>query len=644
MEDKQKQNSKYKDEKDYQRILREIFDKKYNSDDDDEDYIPEEDNQSNKSESDNSESDNSESDNEADNGQDNSESQDSESESDEEYTNEKTKFNIVLNINGENFVEEEREDSQCYCKKALTKFTVKEDGWWCNKCEEETTRPEVKYMPKGSIMWGCKKCEYDICQKCYDEENIEAINIEDETIINTILDMTTKMKTQTPIIKEIVKVTKSKQEIITKQKEKIEKKQLQTNIKEYRKLTANPSRENDIEYFKKLEYNKQTQILQQLEELKLYTNQDKPYRLQILESSIPPQYKACALNKLTALKSMEVGSGEYHKLQTWINVFMQIPFGIYNDIPVSIETSTDKEIKDFMNYSISLLNNTIYGMDDVKLQIMQLIGQWVANPDSIGSAIAIKGPPGTGKTTLVKDGISKILNRYFAHIPLGGNSDGCDFIGHSSTYEGAKHGLLLDILIRGKSMNPCILFDELDKLSETAKGGEIKGILTHLTDSTQNDKFYDKYFSELEFNFSKGLYFFTYNDDSKIDPILRDRMYILETKGYSNKEKLIIAKDYLLKTIRKLVNIKDEEVILEDNIITYIIENYTKEEKGVRNLKRCLEILYTKLNLIRLMGNVKDLKTKLPKTVKFPVKITKELLEELIIKKQEDSIIQSLYI
>ena len=192
-------------------------------------------------------------------------------------------------------------------------------------------------------------------------------------------------------------------------------------------------------------------------------------------------------------------------------------------------------------------------------------------------------------------------------------------------------------------MNPCILFDELDKLSETAKGGEIKGILTHLTDSTQNDKFCDKYFSELEFNFSKGLYFFTYNDDSKIDPILRDRMYILETKGYSNKEKLIIAKDYLLKTIRKLVNIKAEEVILEDDIITYIIENYTKEEKGVRNLKRCLEILYTKLNLIRLMGNVKDLKTKLPKTVNFPVKITKELLEQLIIKKQEDSIIQSLY-
>lgn len=634
MDDKQKQQLKNKEEKDYQLILKEIFDKKYNSDED-EDYNPEEDMIVNDSDENDSEE-------EEDSRSDNS-SKDSDSESDDEYINEKTKFNIVLNINGEDLVEEEREDGQCYCNKALTKFTVKEDGWWCNKCEEKTTRPEVKYMSKNSLMWGCKKCDFDICQKCYDEENVQTINIDDENIVNTILNLTKQVKTHTPIIQEITKVAKAKQEIITKQKEKLEKKQLQSNVKAYRKLITHSSTDNDIEYFKNLESNEQTDILNKLKDLKQYLNPEKPYRMQILESLIPHEYKACAIKKLTALKSLEIGSGEYHKLQTWIDTFMQIPFGIYNDIPVSIETSTPTEIKTFMNHSIALLNDTIYGMDDVKLQIMQLIGQWVANPKSIGSAIAIKGPPGTGKTTLVKDGISKILNRYFAHIPLGGNSDGCDFIGHSSTYEGSKHGLFIDILIRGKSMNPCILFDELDKLSETAKGGEIKGILTHLTDSTQNDKFCDKYFSEIEFNLSKGLYFFTYNDDSKIDPILKDRMYVLETKGYSNKEKLVIAKDYLLKTIRTQVNIKDTDVILKDDIITYIIENYTKDEKGVRNLKRCLEILYTKLNLIRLMGDIKHLNTKMPKTVDFPITITRDLVEQLIVKKQQDNIMQSLY-
>ena len=643
MDDKQKQYLKNKEDKDYQRILKDIFNKKYNDDaddddDDDEDYVPEEDiiDEDNDSEEDTNGEENEGSESE------NSENE-SETESDEEYQNEKAKFNIVLNINGEDILEQDREDGQCYCNKALTQFTVKDEGWWCNKCEEETTKPEVTYMSKGSTMWGCKKCDLDLCERCYQEENIQEINTDDQKVVNSILELTKSIKTPTPIIKEITNIAKSKQKIITKQKEKLAKKQLQSNIKEYRKLTAHPTNQNDIEYFKKLEQTEQKEILQKLDDLKKYLNHDKPYRLQILDSSIPPEYKACAIKKLTALKSMEVGSGEYHKLQTWIDTFMQIPFGVYNEIPVSLASSKDKEIQTFMNDSITLLNNTIYGMDDVKLQIMQLIGQWVANPNSMGSAIAIKGPPGTGKTTLVKDGISKILNRYFAHIPLGGNSDGCDFIGHSSTYEGSKHGLLVDILIRGKSMNPCILFDELDKLSETAKGAEIKGILTHLTDSTQNDKFSDKYFSEIEFDFSKGLYFFTYNDETKIDLILKDRMYILETKGYSNKEKLNIAKDYLLKTICEQVNIKDTDVILNDDIITYIIENYTKEEKGVRNLKRCLEIIYTKLNLIRLMGNVKNLKTKIPKITKFPITVTKELLEQLIIKKQQDSIIQSLY-
>ena len=113
-------------------------------------------------------------------------------------------------------------------------------------------------MPKGSIMWGCKKCDFDICEKCYNEENLDVINVQDETMVNTILDMTNKMKTQTPIIQEIAKVVEAKKKIIAKQKEKLHKKQLQTNIKEYRKLIAAPRSDNDIEYFKKLECNKQT--------------------------------------------------------------------------------------------------------------------------------------------------------------------------------------------------------------------------------------------------------------------------------------------------------------------------------------------------------------------------------------------------
>ena len=151
------------------------------------------------------------------------------------------------------------------------------------------------------------------------------------------------------------------------------------------------------------------------------------------------------------------------------------------------------------------LDDAVYGLNDAKMQILQLIGQWIANPNAIGTAIAIKGPPGTGKTTLVKEGISKILNRPFAFLALGGATDSSYLEGHSYTYEGSSWGKIVDILITNKSMNPVIYFDELDKVSTTPKGEEITGILTHLTDTTQNTNFHDKYFSTIDFDISKAV-------------------------------------------------------------------------------------------------------------------------------------------
>ena len=141
------------------------------------------------------------------------------------------------------------------------------------------------------------------------------------------------------------------------------------------------------------------------------------------------------------------------------------------------------------------LDKAVYGLDDAKLQIMQMVGQWITNPSAVGTAIAIKGPMGTGKTTLVKEGISKILGREFAFIALGGATDSSFLEGHSYTYEGSTWGKVVDILLQSRSMNPVIYFDELDKVSETPKGEEITGILTHLTDTSQNNKFHDKYFA-----------------------------------------------------------------------------------------------------------------------------------------------------
>ena len=295
----------------------------------------------------------------------------------------------------------------------------------------------------------------------------------------------------------------------------------------------------------------------------------------------------------------------------------------------------------------------------VKCPRKMAISERVINKDSMVMGITIE-PRGWGKyygfeldnnhkyllgdftvthnTSLVKEGISKILNREFAFIPLGGATDSSYLEGHSYTYEGSTWGKIVDILIRSKSMNPVIYFDELDKISETPKGEEIIGILTHLTDTTQNSQFHDKYFAEIDFDLSKCLFIFSYNDPLKVNPILLDRMYKIKTTGYQVKDKIVIAKQYLIPKIRYEVNFKEGDIIIPDTTLNYIIENYTDKEDGVRNLKRCIEIVYKKLNLYRL---VKPGTTLFEKentlVVEFPFTVTSDVINNLI-KKDESNL------
>ena len=137
----------------------------------------------------------------------------------------------------------------------------------------------------------------------------------------------------------------------------------------------------------------------------------------------------------------------------------------------------------------------------------------------MGSVFSIVGPMGNGKTTLVKEGIAKMINRPFEFIILGGATDSCYLDGHSYTYEGSIPGKIVDIVKKAKCMNPVIYFDELDKVSETPKGEEIINLLIHLTDFSQNDHFIDKYYNNIPIDLSKALFIFSLNDLEKVNPI-----------------------------------------------------------------------------------------------------------------------------
>jgi len=415
---------------------------------------------------------------------------------------------------------------------------------------------------------------------------------------------------------------------------KLVKKSRTKNAKTYYELiNFDPEETNEIDFFKKNLSNKeQIRVMKELQEINNHLHVEKPYRVRLLESSIPPKYKATVMQKLNTLHQMDPSDSEYYKIKNWVDTFMRVPFSMYKSLSVNMSDGLEK-CSDFMENAKTILDDCVYGLDDAKMQILQMVGQWVANPSAMGTAIAIKGPMGTGKTTLVKEGISKILGREFAFMALGGAGDASFLEGHSYTYEGSSWGKIVQILIDSKCMNPVIYFDELDKISDTPRGEEIIGILTHLTDTTQNSQFHDKFFSEIDFDLSKCLFIFSYNDESKVNSILKDRMYRIQTKGYDAKEKMTIARKYLLPKIREQVNFTEEDIILPDETLNYIITHpsYTMGEDGVRNLKRCLEIIHTKLNLFRLVkpGNIMFSKN-MELEVTFPYTVSKKAVDVLI--------------
>ena len=391
------------------------------------------------------------------------------------------------------------------------------------------------------------------------------------------------------------------------------------NSNKYSKLLAGPSTE-DESYFKQLSFTEQNSILSKLETIK-FNESKKPYMMQVFESNMPDNFKIICLNKINQLKLENS-----HKLTHWIESFLKLPFNTSSYLPVTIKDGIEP-CRNYMKSCESILNKCVYGMNEAKGQLMQLIGKWITNPDSVGTAIGLKGPMGTGKTTLVKHGVSKLLNREFAFISLGGAMDGATLKGHSYTYEGGTYGKIADILIQCKTNNPVIFFDELDKVSQTDKGQEIIGILTHLTDTTQNSEFHDDYFSEIHLDLSKCLFVFSYNDEELVNPILKDRMYTVDIPGYNTIDKICISKKHLIPEIEKDLGLETNSIYIQDKELKYLIER-TREEQGVRNLKRNLETIYSKLNLFRILKETTLFKDMIE--VVLPFEITENVIETLI--------------
>jgi ATP-dependent Lon protease len=399
--------------------------------------------------------------------------------------------------------------------------------------------------------------------------------------------------------------------------------------------------DNDITYFKTLTPEKKAALLVKMENRLVKVEQAVPLKFQILEKATTPEIQGAAMSKYQAMTNIDPSSTEYYKCNHWINGFIRLPLGIYKNLPVSVDDGPEK-CSQFVASVQKCMDSAIYGQDEAKLQILQFISGWIANPKSAGNVLSIHGPAGIGKTTLVKEGIAKALGRPFHFITLGGATDASFLDGHSYTYEGSTWGRIAEVLHQSQCMNPVIYFDELDKVSETPKGEEIINLLIHLTDGAQNDHFQDKYFTGIDLDLSRCLFIFSHNDDSKVNPILKNRMYNIRVNGFNLKEKTVIAEQYLLPAALKDLNLF-EKVSFPTEVVKYVIDGYTNGEPGVREMKRAIQTIVSKINLLRFYNDDKAVPFAI-KNFKLPFTITKDHIDIFLKKKPEiDPSISHLY-
>lgn len=294
---------------------------------------------------------------------------------------------------------------------------------------------------------------------------------------------------------------------------------------------------------------------------------DKINKLSIDEDS-----KKSLLKDAERLEAIPEMSPDYGVISAYLDFVVNLPWN-----------EKTKDILDIKNAE-EILDEDHYGLDEVKERILESIAVRIKNNNNQGTVICLVGPPGVGKTSIAKS-IARALNREFVSMRLGGVTDESEIRGHRRTYVGAMAGRLLSNINRVGVNNPVFLLDEIDKLGSDFRGDPSSALLEVL-DPEQNDKFIDRYV-DVAFDLSDVFFITTANDANEIPDALYDRLEMIEISGYTNSEKLNIAKKYLVSKEMEKNGLNEDELTISDNVIDVIIKNYTREA-GVRELERLI--------------------------------------------------------
>lgn len=311
--------------------------------------------------------------------------------------------------------------------------------------------------------------------------------------------------------------------------------------------------------------------------------------------------------KMSVIKTMIAVSESQNsgaKAKEWVDRLLDIPFGKYQGSEVSFQESTVEEINSFLERLRDSLDDSVYGQDNVKESLLEIITNGIVDSESKGQCLGLVGPPGIGKTSIIMDGLAKALNRPCVTISLAGVKDVHTLIGHGFTYEGSRPGRIVEALTQVECMNPIVYFDELDKIDER-DGASVIYKLMEIIDYSQNHKFEDTYFSGIPMDLSRCTFIFSLNNKNQLNRILRDRIELIEVGGFTIKDKIQICKNFLIPREMRVNKFEEGDIIISDEIIKRIIDDYIeRHDVGVRQLKYLITKIFRRLSVMRFTTNV----------------------------------------